>query len=127
KILYQNFGDKPFYNHDFCYRYGLGTYNHSRKTCDNNMLKDMCRSIDDRYGFKGVKGWRIKTGWKKIWIPNPAYLVWKAVTWPVQVYLYACATTAYSTVRVSSEAKKSYKDNSSDKMISGCYDYANKG
>ena len=127
KILYQNFGDRPFYYHDFCYRYGRGTYNNSRKSCDDKMLSDFNRAIDDRYGFKGVKGRRIKIGYKNYWIPNPAYIAWKIVTFPLQSYLYSCAYSAYKIVRVAPEAKDSYMDDSTANKISGCYDYAGRG
>jgi hypothetical protein len=127
ETIYQLFGDKPFYNHDFCYRYGRGTYNQARKTCDDIMLTDMCRQIDQRYGFNGPKGWRKSIGIKKIWIPNPVYLAWKAITWPVMQYLYYAAGAVYGAVRLSPEGEASFMDNSSASKISGCYDYARKG
>lgn len=127
EIIYNAFGDRPFYYHDFCYRYGRGTYNCGRKTCDDIMLSDICHRIDSRYGWNGPKGWRVNLGFKKIWVPNPAYLAWKTATWPVMQYLYSIAGAVYAAVRYHPEAIAAYMDNSSASKISGCFDYYHKG
>ncbi len=124
EFLYQLFGDKPFFNHDNCYRYGLVTYGYSRKKCDNVLLTDMLLATDERYApFKGPKGWEIKLFWGKTWIPNPLYLAWRATTFPLRVSLYGFAHAAYAGVRIADKAKEAYHEENT----SGCYDYAKRG
>ena len=109
---------QPCYKHDWCYRYGYGTYGYSRMICDLELLANSVRKCWNPYNpwlCKTVYYWWKKK--KRICIPNVLYIAYKTgigalCTWTAEaMYLGVVAggSGAY------------------EKKLSGCYDYKNKG
>jgi len=110
------FGDEPCYWHDWCYRYGYGTYNYSRLTCDNKFLNDMNNKVLQKFWNPNPQYFRILG--KRI--SNPAFWVFEAIYTPYKLPLYASAYGVYKVVRVKGDGLNKIDD-------SGCVDYLNKG
>ncbi len=113
-MLGGNFSD-ACYNHDWCYRYGKGTYDYSRVFCDTRF------GVQLHYGcFIGFGGpascWRKCIPWIgcfTICIPNPLYYI-------TGIYCHALAGIMHLAVVIGGE--DAYRTD-----ISGCYDYEHRG
>jgi len=118
QILAAQFGDEPCYWHDWCYRYGKGTYNYSRKSCDNMILSDWKNEIQRR--TKNPNSPRYFSFPFGVRVPNLAYFAHEIVLMVTRVVMYAEAYAAYEVIREMGE--KNFKTDTS-----GCVDYLNKG
>lgn len=118
QILAEQFGDKPCYWHDWCYRYGKGTYNYGRSSCDNMILSDWKDEIRIRTKNPYTpRYYSLPLGGK---IPNVVFFAYEAVLIPVRIVMLAEAYAAYEVIRCEGEVN--FKTDTS-----GCVDYLNRG
>jgi hypothetical protein len=131
--LFRGTFTKPCLRHDWCYRYGNWTYEHSRIKCDMDFLRDNLKGCRDKFLPKRPS----KMNCKKIKLPycsrykcgmkprnickyNPFYWIW--LTTKMSFYL-PCTSSAkimYGFVAV-------FGGSSFQEAKSGCIDYKNKG